>query len=190
MKYLIVLILLFTSMFSSGQSELPYYEIPAHPTEYTPGAVAARLIDGLGFRYYWATDSLSEQDLQYKPSADARTAFETLVHIHEMSLMIFNAAKNEVNQRSDETLSFEQMRAATLNNLKQASDLLKLDGDLSTKKLRFEGRNGETSYEFWYHLNGPIADCIWHVGQIVSFRRASGNPISDKLSFFNGKVRQ
>ena len=29
-----------------------YYQIPDYPESYTAEAVAARLIDGLGFRYY------------------------------------------------------------------------------------------------------------------------------------------
>lgn len=39
-------------------------------------------------------------------------------------------------------------------------------------------------------LNGPIADALWHVGQVVSFRRSSGNPFNSKVSVFSGKVRE
>ena len=44
-------------------SKLPYYEIPDYPETYTAGSVAARMLDGLGFRYYWATEGLNEDDL-------------------------------------------------------------------------------------------------------------------------------
>ena len=37
---------------------------------------------------------------------------------------------------------------------------------------------------------GPIADALWHVGQVVTFRRSSGNPFNSKASVFTGKVRQ
>ena len=43
---------------------------------------------------------------------------------------------------------------------------------------------------FWNQLNGPIEDAVWHSGQIVVFRRASGNPISKKISVSTGKVRE
>lgn len=48
--------------------ELPYKQIPEYPEQYTSGNVIARFIDGLGYRYYWATEGLREQDLAYKPS--------------------------------------------------------------------------------------------------------------------------
>jgi hypothetical protein len=36
----------------------------------------------------------------------------------------------------------------------------------------------------------PISDALWHCGQVVSLRRASGNPFSSKVSVFTGKVRE
>ena len=47
-----------------------------------------------------------------------------------------------------------------------------------------------TEFPFWNQLNGPIEDAVWHCGQIVVFRRASGNPISKKISVFTGKVNE
>ena len=40
------------------------------------------------------------------------------------------------------------------------------------------GSNYEVEYPFWSLLNGPIADMIWHVGQVVTFRRSLGNPFN------------
>ena len=68
-----------------GQSDLPLREIPEAPKEYTSEAVAARLIEGLGFRYYWATEGLRPEDLVYKPSDEARTCDETLDHIYGLA---------------------------------------------------------------------------------------------------------
>ena len=48
----------------------------------------------------------------------------------------------------------------------------------------------KVEFPFWNQLNGPIEDAVWHSGQIVAFRRASGNPISKKISVFTGKVRE
>ena len=42
----------------------------------------------------------------------------------------------------------------------------------------------------WNQINGPIADALWHCGQVVSFRRASGNPYNSKASLFTGKLRE
>ncbi len=177
-------------MSTYSQSDLPYSEVPDYPEAYTAGTVAARMIDGLGFRYYWATDSLRELDLNYKPSVDARTCMETLEHIYGMSTMILNATKSAVNQEDSTELNFNEIRKKTLFNLKEASDILKNSDDLDNMTIKYEGKSGLREYPFWHHLNGPIADCLWHVGQIVSFRRSSGNPIYNKVSFFNGKLRK
>ena len=100
------------TMEDNFNSELPYYQIPDYPESYTAATVAARMIDGLGFRYYWATESLREEDLNFKPNEDARTSLETLDHILSLSRVILNATKNQANVRSaeKEDLSYEQMR--------------------------------------------------------------------------------
>jgi hypothetical protein len=187
-KMIAVIGLLFISTTMLAQASLPYREVPPNPEKYSAGTVAARLIDGLGFRFYWATDGLTESNLNFKPSKDGRTIGQTVMHIYEMSFMVVNATTNTVNQRADTTLTFAKMRELTLNNLYQASETLKKSDDLENMKIIYEGRNGKVEYPFWNHLNGPIADCLWHVGQIVGMRRTDGNPIAGNLSFFNGKV--
>ena len=174
--------------------ELPYYQIPPYPETYNSGTVAARIVDGLGFRYYWATEGLRDKDLKFKPTEEARTARETLDHIDGLSRLIVNAASRKANEpRPDEKdMTFKQTRAKTLQNLKKASDLLKDSGDNDMIELNIIYKRGEntTEFPFWNVINGPIADAIWHVGQIVSFRRSSGNPFNSKVSVFNGKLRE
>ena len=173
---------------------LPYKEIPAYPDDFSCGNIMGRMIDALGFRYYWATEGLKAEDLNYKPSADGRTAQETLEHLYGLSTTIVNAFKKEANIRPAKKtpeLNFEERRKATLENLKTASDLLKANSnaDLSEYKIIF--KRGERSSEFpvWNLINGPIADAMYHVGQIVSFRRASGNPMNPGVNVFMGTVK-
>ncbi len=176
-----------------NESELPYYQIPDYSENYTAATVAARMIDGLGFRYYWATENLREEDLNFKPNDDARTILETLDHIYSLSKVVVNATKNEPNIRGEEeeSYSFEQLRKMTLENLKEASDLLRENPEksLDENNLIFQRDETVSEYPFWNLINGPIADAIWHVGQVVSFRRSSGNPFNSKASLFNGKLR-
>lgn len=177
-----------------GQDKtLPYYEIPPYPENFTAGTVAARMIDGLGFRYYWATDGLRKEDLVYKPNPEARTSEETLTHIYEMSVTIVNATTStpNVSQVDKPKLPFEEMRKRTLENLKAASNKLMTTADMEMEDYKIIVKNDSNTkaYPFWNHINGPIADCLWHVGQIVSFRRSSGNPISEKINVFTGKVK-
>lgn len=173
---------------------LPYYEIPNFPEKYTPENVVARMIDGLGFRFYWATEGLRSEDLAHKPSNEARTSEETIDHILGLSAIIINSVRNVVNQRSGEEtspLTFEIKRQKTLENLKNASDMLK-SGQLKLEDIKMVFKNGDktTEYPFWNEINGPISDALWHVGQVVSFRRSSGNPFNPKVSVLSGKVRK
>lgn len=174
--------------------ELPYREIPDYPEKYNACTVTARMIDGLGFRYYWATEGLRPKDLSYKPSEDARTADETLDHVHDLALMVLNSVKMQPNIRPSEHVhtTFEDKRKRTLMYLKEASDILKASKPKDMKKFNIVFKRGENQSEFpfWHQLNGPIADAIWHCGQLVSFRRASGNPFNSKASVFQGKVRE
>lgn len=173
-------------------SKLPYREIPTPPEIYSAKTVTARMIDGLGFRYYWATEGLRKEDLQYKPGKEARTCEETLDHILGLSRVIYNSVYRKPNVRKEaEKLTFEQKRQKTLENLKAASDLLKAPQKNSPGDYNIVFGSGENTqtYPFWNLLNGPLADAIWHTGQVVSFRRASGNPFDSRASVFTGKVK-
>ena len=178
---------------SASSSELPYYQIPDYPEEYSANTVAARMIDGLGFRYYWATEGLRPEDLAFKPNEEARTTEETIDHILGLSRVVLNSVKKVPNERSENQpdLTYEQKRKATLENIKKTSDILKASepDEMEEFKVVFKNNERTTEFPFWNQLNGPIADAIWHTGQVVSFRRSSGNPFNSKASVFNGKLR-
>lgn len=184
MKTITLLSAILLSVFTMAQSEekLPYYEIPEYPETYTAGTVAARMVDGLGFRYYWATEGLRSEDLNYKPSESGRTSAETIDHILGLSNFILNSISNEKTKNDNPELSFEEKRKLTLNILKQASDILRATDDVS----KFDNDR----FPFWNLINGPIADALWHCGQVVMLRRASGNPFNSKVSVFSGKLRE
>jgi len=173
---------------------LPYQAIPDYPEKMTATAVAARMIDGLGYRYHWATEGLREQDLDYRPSPDARTTRETLDHIYGLSRTILNGSRKAANVRpADEPgRDFAELRAQTLTNLQEASDLLKTDaaGDLSQYGITFQRGDNISEFPYWNMLNGPIADAIYHVGQVVSFRRSAGNPMDPQVNVFMGRNRE
>lgn len=174
-------------------STLPYAEIPDAPKKYNACTVAARMVDGLGFRYYWATEGLRPEDLNYKPSESARTAEATLDHIYGLAMVILNSVKELPNIRpmTDMPTTYEEKRRRTLLAIKEASDILRNSKPRKMKdfKIIFQRGDTKTEFPFWNQLNGPIADAIWHVGQMVSFRRASGNPFNSKVSVLSGKLR-
>ena len=184
--------MLFAVAAYSQTDSLPYYEIPAHAEKFTAGTVIARMVDGLGFRYYWATDGLRQEDLRFAPNKEARTSEETIFHIYELSLIIVNATTGTANIAGsvNSNLAFPDVRKATLENFERASDILRGASDEEMEKFMIVFQRGTQANEFpfWNNLNGPIADVLWHIGQVVSFRRSSGNPFSDKVSLFSGTV--
>lgn len=191
MKTLIhIIILCFITNFYSQEmmeKELPYYEIPEYPESYSAGAVTARMLDGLGFRYYWASEGLRAEDLVLRPNDMARTSGETIDHIYGLSKVIVNATLKKPNGGNNEEgdMAFEEKRKQTLINIKTAADILRTSEDISQFKLIF----GEREFPFWNNINGPIEDAIWHCGQVVLLRRSSGNPFNSKASLFSGKVK-
>lgn len=191
MKLLILLLFVASQSLAQSTNELPYRQIPDYPTKYTAATVTARMIDGLGFRYYWATEGLQSEDLDYRPNGDARTTQETLVHIYELSKNILNSV-NQVPNTSEKiaALSFAELRQKTLENFKATSDKLitSNDEDLTNYKMVFKRESGTREFPFWNEINGPIADALWHVGQVVSFRRSSGNPFNPKANVLVGKL--
>ena len=176
----------------SSESELPYQQIPDYPDEFTANNVAARMVDGLGYRYYWVTKDLREEDLEYRISEESRTTRETLDHIYGLSRTIMHGPESKINTYPKEDLTFDELRKRTLENIAKTSNLLKEgnNGDMEGYKMIFKRGENTTEYPFWNMINGPIADAIYHTGQIVAFRRASGNPIQKGVRMLTGKTTE
>lgn len=190
MKQFTLIIAFLFSIIIQAQTEeksTPYYEVPEYSETFTAGTVAARMVDGLGFRFYWASQGLTDENLKYQPNEDVRSTEETIDHILDLSYIIVNSTLKKANGKVDKSeMTFSQKREQALNNLKTAADILRDSDDISQFKIIF----GEREIPFWNQINGPIADAIWHCGQIASFRRTSGNPINPNVSHFNGTVKE
>ncbi len=190
MKTIIVLVATIIAVNSSAQTKPYYYQIPDTPAVYTAATVAARLVDGLGFRYFWATEGLTEKDLGFRPSKDARTTLETLQHIDGLTNILLNSVSKQPTKTSgaaNKKLSFAELRKQTLQQIQTASELLKQPGAKpEDMDMIFEGNSSKQEFPFWNLINGPLADALWHVGQVVSFRRSSGNPFPKGVSVLQG----
>lgn len=176
----------------AAQDALPYHEIPEYPDSYTQGTIMARLVDGLGFRYYWATEGLRPEDLAYKPGPTNRTIEETLDHLYGLSAVILNAALNVPNDRKTPLAvpdSFEAKRRATLEHFRKTSEAFQKLEAVTENQIIFIRNTDTLTFPFWNLLNGPLEDAVWHCGQVVSLRRAAGNPIAEGVSVFMGTKR-
>ncbi|MGJ5642208.1 hypothetical protein [Formosa sp. S-31] len=186
----VILFMQFSTMRAQENSELPYYEITEYAQNYTAGTVAARLIDGLGFRYYWVSEALTSKDLEYRLNEEGRSTLETLQHIYDLSTVIRDAALKvpHIKETLKKPMTYVELRSETLKNLKTASNIISKEDNLEQFNMVFRSPNGDKTVPFWNAINGPIEDAVWHCGQIAAYRRASGNSISSKVNHFMGTV--
>ena len=125
-----------------ASNELPFRSIPDYPSQYTANTIVARMIDGLGFRYYWATEGLRAEDLNYAPNETARTTEETLDHILGLCLMTSHTIQQIPNERFDALgLTFAEKRKLTLEKLQIASEILKNNPEVSPENYPISEEN-------------------------------------------------
>jgi hypothetical protein len=164
--------------------ELPYREIPAPPGEVRATSIMARVVDGLGFRYRWATEGLRDQDADFRPGADSMTLRELLHHVARLTAWLDAQAGGEPLGDIDRDLP--ALRRATLGRLVALRTRLLEMSDAQLAALSITGRPEMGALPFWNMLNGPLADALTHVGQVNSWRRLAGNP-APRADVFRGR---
>jgi hypothetical protein len=84
-------------------------------------------------------------------------------------------------------MTYEFLREETLVNLERAIIALDEAKDFSNLSVKIVRPDQTYEFEFWHLVNGQISDAIWHSGQVVMNRRASGNPIKEGVNVFLGE---
>jgi hypothetical protein len=107
--------------------------------------------------------------------------------------MILNASTSTPNKRDLSSLSedYRILRQNILNNLDQSAQLNsgKSEEEVHQMNVVFEREGKVSRFPVWNLLNGPLSDAIYHTGQLVSFRRTTGNPIQKGVNVFLGKTK-
>ena len=163
-----------------------FRSLPPGPERVTGSAVLVRLVEGIGFRFTWATEGLRESDLSFRPTPETMCIADQAGHVLELASWAAAAAGAipgnplkpespppfpEVRQRILEVLSLLRARLADMS-----------DEEIGT--IHIGSRAGPVP---WPHIvNGPLADALTHIGQIAVLRRASGNPVP-KANVFLGR---
>lgn len=159
---------------------------PAEP--YLPGSLLSILVDGLAYRYYWATQAIRRSDMNFKATADARSIEELMAHILDLSEGVRNTIQGQViqGQLQREKQSYTQVRNRTFENLKLISQFLlgKQNTELSSVNLALDLGDRMEVYGLEAILVGPLTDMGYHIGQIVYLRRCAGNPIARGVNPF------
>jgi len=152
-----------------------YETLPPIPEKLNGSTVLVRMIDGLGFRYRVATEGLTENEFHFRPI--------------EGSMILFWITKAfNANLKTDATLNtFDDYRNATLeicHNLRTIIAAMS-EAEIETKTLYL--KRLDKGLPIFNIINGPVADALTHVGQINSWRRMAGNPVS-KVSPLTGEA--
>jgi hypothetical protein len=189
MRFLYLLLTFLTFQIMQGQEKaLPFAEIGPYPEHYSAQGIMHRLISGLGYRYHWASAELRPEDLDYRASEDSRSTREILVHIYGLSTTIAATLEGVVAEAANrDKMTYEFLREETLVNLERAIIALDEAKDFSNLSVKIVRPDQTYEFEFWHLINGQISDALWHSGQIVMNRRASGNPIKEGVNVFLGE---
>ena len=191
-KILITFIFLFTLSINAQtdkkEIDLPFSEIGEYPADFSQANIISRMIEGLGYRYYWATKSLTENDLNYKSSEDARSTIQIIEHIYSLTMMISSSFEKKEFKFTSVRYNYDELRTKTLLKLKYIHDELRSNPDFSQLFIKFERGGTKMEFPFWNQINGPISDALWHCGQVVMNRRSSGNPLQSGVNVFLGKT--
>ena len=144
-----------------------YHTIPAAPDEMTAATVICRLLAGMGFRLYWATDELTAEVYAFQPGEEARTIGETVEHIWDLLHWLYSAL--------DPAGKAKPNNPAALRD--GALDLIALLEDrFSTIDKHALATIHILNDPFWPIINGPLSDVLTHIGQIATVRRLAGSP--------------
>ncbi len=157
-------------------TELPYTRIPHPPSEMNASNVLIRMLDGIGFRYRWATEELREEDMGFQPCDSSMKIDELLAHINCL-LNVTEAYITGKDMAKVAPVGLDERRKETLATVVRTREALKeLDDEYLSKRM-YKPPWRDEEYPIWTLINGPLSDSLTHIGQIASWRRIHDNPI-------------
>ena len=91
----------------------PYQTLPNPPNEVSEGAILARLVDGIGFRYRIATEGLTMNEINFRPTEESMDMSQLLLHIYQLISWTSTAFKLPYTTKKEFT-DFDELRIETL----------------------------------------------------------------------------
>ncbi len=162
-----------------------YAQLPDPPAGVSAGAIMARFIDATGFRFHMATEGLTENEINFRPTEESMNTLELTRHIY--SVLSWAHRSFQPTAKFDKTrTTFPELREGVLTTCAAFSAHLQQMSDEELAAVSVYLKRNDTTYSFWYLINGPISDALTHVGQIITWRRIAGNPIA-RISPFTGE---
>jgi hypothetical protein len=162
-----------------SDADLPFSRIPEPPEQVRGATVLGRLVEGLAFRYRWATESLPDGIADHRPGPQSMTLLELLQHIERLVAWVDRHLGGVPEPAPEAHLA--ELRRVTLGRLASLAGRLRTMPDTTLAASRLEHREG--AEPFWSMINGPLADALTHVGQVNAWRRLAGAPAPQARMF-------
>jgi hypothetical protein len=168
------------------ETAFDFRTLPPGPATVTGSAVLVRMVEGIGFRFLWATESLRDADLSFRPTPETMNIDELARHVLGLATWVAVAAGAlpEAPQAPGPAASFPEVRQRVLDVLARLHARFAAMRDDEIAAIRISPR--EESWPWPHLVNGPLADALTHIGQINVLRRANGNP-TPKANVFLGR---
>lgn len=158
-----------------------FAEISSYPSQYNMASIVSRMLDGAGFRYYWATEDLTQEQLMEKPGNGSRSLYQIMNHIYNMVDFVGNSLEGNTTSfpEKEHGLSFEELRQQTLARIESAKiACANMDeATLEEQKIKLTVGGNSMQFDAWHLFNGPLPDLYHHIGQVMLLRRILGNPL-------------
>jgi hypothetical protein len=152
-----------------------YTTIPDPPASMSAGALLSRLCDGIGFRYRWATEGIAAADMGFSPGTGCMSLGELLEHILELLEWVAKNLGLDAGAADPSGSDPAAHRGRTLDLAAALSARFRGMSDADLDAVRIRSSRGE-SLPAWNMVNGPLADSLTHIGQVLSWRRLAGSP--------------
>ena len=65
-----------------------FQSLPPGPERVTGSAVLVRLVEGIGFRFFWATEGLRDPDLAFRTEPEAMSIAELVGHVLDLAAWV------------------------------------------------------------------------------------------------------
>lgn len=167
---------------------LQFAEISSYPSQYNMATIVSRMLDGAGFRYYWATEGLTQEQLMEEPGNGSRSLYQIMNHIYNMVDFVGNSLEGKTTSfpEKEHGLPFEELRQQTLARIESAKvACVNMDeATLEQQKIDLTVNGKPMQVDTWHLFNGPLPDMYHHIGQLMLLRRIQGNPLPNGVNPF------
>jgi hypothetical protein len=146
---------------------IPYESVDRYPGKITGTSIIIRMLDGLGYRFRYATETLNQEDYQFSPGQGCKTIGEIVEHIWGLVNWVCQSIFEAKETRPKD---IESQRIHILELITKLRTYFESIDDMELANIKIH------KLPFWHIINGPLSDALTHTGQINTFRRLAGNP--------------